>query len=169
LSQRVRILTTLKKWKEAIQDLTTLEDLRGRAWILSLAGRTEEALADLDRLQEKDPRDGSLYLLRAEIQLRAQQWSNTLTTIKRLEEFNPHLPKATLIKAEVYLGKGEPDQTIILTTEAFEADPLFGEALILRGKAWLAKKRPDLAEKDFQAAISIDSRMEQQVPQSQTP
>jgi len=169
LSQRARILTALKKWEEAIQDLTTLEDLRGRAWILSLAGRTEEALADMDRLQEKDPRDGSLYLLRAEIQLRAHQWNNALTTIIRLEEFNPHLPKATLLKAEVYLEKGEPDQTITLTTEAFEADPLFGEALILRGKAWLAKKRPDLAEKDFQAAISIDSRLRQKVPQSQTP
>ncbi len=169
LKHRVRIRTFLKDWDGAIEDLTSLGDIRMRAWTFSLAGKPAQALKDIEMLLEKDPRDASLSLLKARIELSANRWDPALRTLDRLKKINAQIPTAEVLRAEAQLGKGNPDLAIEIATQAFEKDPLLAEALVVRGKAWLAKNRTDRAKTDFEEAVAIDSRMRKKIPPPQTP
>ncbi len=169
LRQRAGICTSLEEWDGAIRDLTRLGDIRTRARVRSMAGRVDKALDDLDMLQERDPGDASLFLLRAKILLEVKRWEEALQTLERLERINSSLPRAWLLRAKAYLGRGDPGRADELATQALEANPLFAEALLVRGKARLAQNRRDLAEADFRSAVSLDPRLRDQVPPGQTP
>lgn len=164
LELRARIHAARRDWAAADRDWSELGNLRERARVRTSAGRFDEAIADIDTLLSRDPKDVSLHLERARIQLAAGRPDDAIATLDRLAESHPNLARAKVLRAEALLAKKDAEGAIRLATEAFLADAQLAEALIVRGKARLALGKKAEAEEDFRKALEINPELKDRIP-----
>ncbi len=161
LDIRARIHMARRDWAAADRDYTELGNLRERAHVRMLAGRYDEAVADVDLLLLKDPKDVSLHLQRARILLAAGRPDEALATLDRSQA---NVPRAKLLRAEAMLAKKDAPTAIRLATEAFASDSQLAEALVVRGKAHLFLGNKEAAAEDFRKALEIDPGLKDRLP-----
>ncbi len=120
-------------------------NVRGRIGLanqLSAAGRDEEALAELARIEAIDARMPELHATRAVIYFRHGRWSDVLASAEQALALDPGQPQAQLLRATalVRLRRLEAaDSTLSAMLAARPGDPaiegVWGQLLLLRGEA----------------------------------
>lgn len=164
LKIRAKIHVQRKNWAAADQDLSTIGDLRERARVRALAGRFDDALADLDLLLLKDAKDTSVILERGRIQILAGRLEDATATLDKLSETHPNLPRVKVLRAEILLAKKDPQGALKLAEEAVTSDPQLGEGYLVRGFARLALGEKAGAQADFEEAVKHNPALADRVP-----
>jgi tetratricopeptide (TPR) repeat protein len=137
--------------------------LRKRARARASAGRTDEALADLDALLARDPGDAGLIHEKAKLQADAGKLDDALATLHRALETPRANARLRVLRAEVLARRGDTAGAIREATAAYDADPLLAEALVARGRAFLAAGNKAEAAADFEKALLIRADLKAEV------
>ncbi len=132
----------------------TAQAQRRRARARAAAGRTDEALADLDALLSKDPNDLSLHDEKARLQRDAKRPDDALATSEKGLAAG-RSARLRLLRAEIRLEKGDAAAAIEEATQALAIDAQMADALLVRGRAYLAQDQKAKAAADWKRALEL--------------
>lgn len=138
-----------------------LRALDYRSQALTIMGRSDEALADLDRAIEISPGDATLYVRRARLEIRLGQLRRAGVDLQFARELGSYDRLMPLTQAELHLALGQPGKAVEAVEQALDrarkentaAD--FAEAYEVRARARKALGQDDEAGKDFARAIDV--------------
>jgi tetratricopeptide (TPR) repeat protein len=130
--------------------------LRERGNSHRLAGRYDQALADLNRITEIDASYAPAVASRGLMHHTMDQYDEALADFDRAISMEPGYAWAFSNRGRVYWTLGRYDDAIADFTRAIELNPRYAKALGSRGLGYLAMARYDEALEDLDRAIGID-------------
>jgi tetratricopeptide (TPR) repeat protein len=127
---------------------------RRRARVRAQAGRTAEALADLDALLARDPNDLSLYDEKARLLRDAKRPEEALAETQRGLAAG-RSGRLRLLRAEIRLEQGDAPGAVEEATQALSIDAQLADALVVRGRAYLRQDQKARAAADWKRALEL--------------
>ena len=125
----------------------------GWAALLHAHPDVEDALARLNPLIAAAPDNAALYLQRAELYARHEEWMAAEANYLRAAELAPALPGLARARGALALASGNLAEARAHFDAAIRANPADAEALILRGRVRAAQKANAAALADYDAAL----------------
>jgi tetratricopeptide (TPR) repeat protein len=126
--------------------------------LLSLLGRNEEALADLEKATTQDRSMVQAWDQRAGLLIRLQRFAEALESLEKAIDLMPDGPARNnlrIAKAAVLLKKGDSPEALAVLDEAAKLDPTAAESLPfleMKTQVLLALGRPNEIDKIFATA-----------------
>ena len=127
---------------------------RGAA--LLRAGRADEALADLDRALQLNPRSAYTYVNRAMALARKGERGQALADFDRAIALNPHFPEAHSERCLLLIRMEEPARALESCNEALRLAPSLPAALLNRSVLHLRAGRADEALADVERVLKFE-------------
>lgn len=121
-----------------------------------LAGRFDEALADLTRIIDMDPSYAKAIASRGLIYYTMGRHGEALAEFSRAIEMDPSYTWAFSNRGRVYWALGRQNDALADFTRAIDLNPSYTKALASRGLGYLATDRYNEALADLSRAIDID-------------
>jgi tetratricopeptide (TPR) repeat protein len=122
---------------------------------LARKGQYDEALAELHRALELDPKDGEAYALRGSIHILKGNFDQAVADFNKALEINPRQARAHYNRGLAFYHLKKYDQVVADLTKAIELSPKDAEAFQNRGLAYKELGRPEQAIDDFNMAIIL--------------
>ncbi len=117
----------------------------------------ELSLGDLDRLIEQQPKDASLYGLRADLLRSSGAFKQAIVDYGMLISLQPRDARAFAVRGHTYCLTGQFKDGLTDFTKAIEIDPCQVGALVNRGMIYLELEGWDNAISDFTRANELVS------------
>jgi Flp pilus assembly protein TadD len=127
---------------------------RGAA--LLRAGRTDEALADLDRASQLNPRSAYTYVNRAMALARKGERGQALADFDRAISLSPRFPEAHSERCLLLIRMEEPARALESCNEALRLAPNLPAALLNRSVLHLRAGRADEALADVERVLKFE-------------
>jgi Tfp pilus assembly protein PilF len=106
-------------------------------------GQYDQAISDLSKAIEIDPRFARAYDIRSITYMSKSQWDQAMSDCNKALEINPRSASAHHSRGRVYMGKGEYEQAIPDFTKAIEINPNFALAYYNRGRSYYYKREKE--------------------------
>ena len=148
LERPERVLARLER-----EDPEAETTLYARAIALHRMARTEEALAELERLLRRRPDDPFFWELRGQILLEAGRADEAVEPLRRAVALAPDEPLIRGLLGRALLGAGDPREALETLERAARDDP--GDARVLRDLAYAYAR----AGRDGDAALATAERL----------
>jgi tetratricopeptide (TPR) repeat protein len=126
---------------------------RGR--VLSMMGKNEDALNDVNAALEQDQKNRDGFLRRIEISLKLGDHDRALTDCNELIRMDKQDAEAHSLRCFALGLKGEFDEALLSCDIAIDTDENFAKAYLIRGGIWESKNRDSDAELDYEKAIRL--------------
>ena len=143
-----------KKALEIHDDLETRDYL---AHALISIRHFDEAQAELNILQQAEPENAQVAMLRANVSFMQEDYNTMKDTLMPFADKQEHADMAHLIDywmAKAFIGLDNTEEAITYLSKAVEATPEFWDAYLLRAKTYLKSGQTELAEKDTELLLS---------------
>jgi protein O-mannosyl-transferase len=118
-------------------------------------GRTEAALADLDRAIELNPRSAAAHFVRGAVHIRRRALAEALDDANRAVALNPGYAAAYNMRCALLTRQGAPQAALADCTKALEIDPSRADAWINRAIANRALGRVAEAATSYERALAL--------------
>lgn len=93
-------------------------------------------IQSLNKRIPESPQDYRLYLRRADLYRRHQEWNNALKDLKRADRLEPGNYESALSRAQIELDRNNPDKSIKILDDLLQRQPDFIPALFVQGRAF---------------------------------
>ncbi|MGR3310300.1 MAG: tetratricopeptide repeat protein [Candidatus Brocadiales bacterium] len=119
----------------------------------------DEAIEQLDKAIEKNPRDAYSFNNRGNAYYGKGAYDRAMLDYNKALEINPRFAEAYYNRGTAYLKEGDYDRAIGDYNKALELNPRFAEAYANRGEAYRRKDEYGRAIGDYSKAIEINPRL----------
>ncbi len=126
-----------------------------RATLHHRAGRTPQALEDLNAALAKSPDDPQLLNNRGFILLSVQNYDGAVADLNRALELKPDMVSGLNNRGLVSLALGKPQDAVVWFTKALKTNPEYVDAWNNRGFAWMQQERLEEAYADLNHALRL--------------
>ena len=117
----------------------------------------DEAQTELNILQQAEPENAQVAMLRANVSFMQEDYNtmkDTLTPFADKEEYADVAHLVDFWMAKAYIGLNNDEEAINCLSKAIEAMPEFWDAYLLRAKTYLKSGQTELAGKDTELLLS---------------
>ncbi|HEU4389072.1 MAG TPA: tetratricopeptide repeat protein [Blastocatellia bacterium] len=129
---------------------------------LQLTGLAHEGLREqivqLNASIKSDPRNGALYLRRAELYRLHREFGRALADYRSAEQMNPSLEQVNLARGMLYLDAAQPRRARYYLDRFLLTHPDHSTALVARARALTKMGEPSRAVDDYSRAIGVDPK-----------
>ncbi len=133
-----------------------VEQLLQAARLHLARGEFHEAVGRATEVINRDAKQTSAYLIRAEAHRRLKQPERALADLAVAIRLDPNQPAPYLVRAEILKRRNQFDQAIADVTHALTIDPRNAAAFSIRAECRSAIGDQDGADRDVQEMLSID-------------
>ena len=150
----------LDDWNRAIElNKRNLDAWRTRGLYYLSKNETEKALADLQALLERDPKDVVAHQVVAEVLTRMKEYDKATEHLDKLIELNPNSATSYTLRARVKLASGDAKAALADVNQGLQIKPRNIGALLLRSNVHSQLGNQEAALADVDRAMEIDPDM----------
>ncbi len=136
---------------------------QGRALIYLERGESEKAIADLEKLAEKEVKNPAAIGALAEALTNLKKYDEALKYCDKVIELAPRLTLGYSLRARVHILKDDLKSALSDLTEALKIDPNDLPALLMRSRLNAAEGNDDQAKADVEKALRISPDLPQAI------
>ncbi len=126
------------------------------AEILRVEGKTDEGLAEIDRVLELEPENADAWYLGGLLMSRAGREDEALEDLNKVVSLDPDYAEAYNNMGMIYGKRQEYDRALEMLHEAIRINPDLPQARANTGNAYYAMGRPEDAEREWELALLLD-------------
>jgi ankyrin repeat protein/Tfp pilus assembly protein PilF len=155
-------LVALGRWEEALkafdQSLALnpreIKSYVTRAIVYWRLGKAQDAIADCNRVIDRDADFGTAYLIRALVYAGQGYWEQAVRDLGQAAKLEAEASStAYYYRGLIYLRFGHYPEAVADFERALQSGPTTLEVLLARAAAYRALEKPDLANADIRAAM----------------
>jgi len=158
LSSILFLLFSCVSTKEKVTELRDPNVYFNRGFAYGRIGQYDQAISDLTKALEINPRFADAYLFRADAYAQIGKYDQAISDYTKALEINPRFAHAYWGRGFIYLKTFKHEQAILDFTNALEIYPGLFEAFLFRGDAYLQIGKFDKAIHDLNKAIEINPK-----------